>query len=373
MTDGEAPKAEKTHRFPCTACGADAEYVPRVGMKCPYCGHSSGVPQNEDQLISESSYEEYLRAPRGPQGYGAAGARDISCKDCGASTRVSGEVASAACAYCGSPVVIEDGPDEGVVRPEAVLPFQVTKQLALESFRTWVNGLWFAPNALKKLNETDRIFGVYRPYWTFDTATHSWYHGQRGEYYYVAESYTDTEIVNGQSRTVTKTREVRKTRWYPASGQVASFFDDVLVPGGRPLGWSTDYNLDMLCPYDPGFLAGWQAERYTVPPEKAWPVAKEEVDAGVYGLVCRDIGGDEQRVDSVRTSYNAIKFKHLLLPLYIASYFYMGKTYRFQVNGASGAVNGERPYSFWKIAILVLVILGAIGILALIGALAGNK
>ena len=50
----------------------------------------------------------------------------------------------------------------------------------------------------------------------------------------------------------------------------------------------------------------------------------------------------------------------------MAAYKYRGKTYRFVVNGRSGAVQGERPYSFWKIFFTVLsamLVAGIIGFL----------
>ncbi|MEO0914424.1 MAG: primosomal protein N' (replication factor Y) - superfamily II helicase, partial [Pseudomonadota bacterium] len=77
-----------------------------------------------------------------------------------------------------------------------------------------------------------------------------------------------------------------------------------------------------------------------------------------------DIGGDRQRIDAVDTDVGALTFKHILLPVWLAAYKYRGKTYRFVVNGRTGAVQGERPYSAWKIALAVavgLIMAGAIG------------
>jgi hypothetical protein len=337
-------------KFPCAKCGGEAEYVPRTGLKCAFCGHVQGEPQNPDQIIEEFDFAIYLS--RGPRGYNAEKSQQIVCKQCGATSTVAGDATSTQCSFCGSDVVLEAS-DDDVVRPEAVVPFKVAKQDALARFRTWVAGLWFAPNALKQLAENDRIQGVYRPYWTYDSATNSWYTGERGEHYYVTEYYTDSQ---GKRQS----RQVQKTRWYPASGQVRKYFDDVLVPGGRELEWETTYNLAELKPYDAGFLAGWQAERYAIPVEKAWPRARGIMDQVIDGLVRSDIGGDEQRVHSIRTSYDAIRFKHILLPLYLASYFYQGKAFRFQVNGQNGDIKGQRPYSFWKIFLLVLAILAVI-------------
>ena len=53
-------------------------------------------------------------------------------------------------------------------------------------------------------------------------------------------------------------------------------------------------------------------------------------------------------------------FKHVLLPLWLGAFRYSGKTYHVSVNGQNGEVQGERPYSAWKIFLLVLFI-AAIG------------
>ena len=68
-----------------------------------------------------------------------------------------------------------------------------------------------------------------------------------------------------------------------------------------------------------------------------------------------DIGGDRQRVHSVATDVDDVTFKHILLPIWLAAYKYRGKTYRFVVNGSTGRVHGERPYSAIKITIAVIL------------------
>jgi hypothetical protein len=68
-----------------------------------------------------------------------------------------------------------------------------------------------------------------------------------------------------------------------------------------------------------------------------------------------DIGGDRQRIHRLDTTVQDVTFKHILLPVWLAAYKYRGKTYRFVVNGATGRVQGERPYSAWKITFAVIV------------------
>jgi hypothetical protein len=49
--------------------------------------------------------------------------------------------------------------------------------------------------------------------------------------------------------------------------------------------------------------------------------------------------------------------------MYVSAYQFKGKSFRFLINGQTGEVQGERPYSVWKIASLVISILAVIGLI----------
>jgi len=114
------------------------------------------------------------------------------------------------------------------------------------------------------------------------------------------------------------------------------------------------WSLPALVPYAPDYLAGFDAEGYTVDLAPAHDQAQEEMSWVIHQDVLQDIGGDEQRVDTVDTDWSEETFKHILLPIWLAAYKYNGKSYRFLVNGQTGKVQGERPWSAWKIAFAVL-------------------
>jgi hypothetical protein len=205
---------------------------------------------------------------------------------------------------------------------------------------------------------------MYVPCWTFDAETRSRYRGQRGDHYY--ETRTVTVNVNGRAEQ--RQQQVRHTRWSPASGQVARRFDDVLVVASsslpQPLGDElTPWDLTALVAYKPDFLAGFRAEGYTVPLSEGHSVARARMAAVIEADVRRDIGGDEQRIDTVETAHSAETFRHILLPVWTAAYRYNGKSYRFLVNGQTGEVQGERPWSVWKILLACLVVAAIIGAL----------
>ncbi len=94
--------------------------------------------------------------------------------------------------------------------------------------------------------------------------------------------------------------------------------------------------------------------------------AQEQMADRIRGTICADIGGDHQRISSMSPQYSGITFKHILLPVWVSAYRYNGKVYRFLVNGQTGAVSGERPWSAWKITFAVLAGLAIIGIIVLV-------
>jgi hypothetical protein len=55
-------------------------------------------------------------------------------------------------------------------------------------------------------------------------------------------------------------------------------------------------------------------------------------------------------------------FKHVLLPVWLGAFRHGGKVYRLCVNGRTGEVQGERPYSVWKIAFVVLLLAILLGL-----------
>lgn len=97
------------------------------------------------------------------------------------------------------------------------------------------------------------------------------------------------------------------------------------------------------------------------------------MESGIESEVRRRIGGDTQRVFSIDTDWSALTYKHVLLPVWMATYRWNQKTYRVVVNAATGEVQGERPWSWLKITLFVLailcVVLTIVGIAAASGAL----
>lgn len=358
----EAPTTSQLRRFPCRQCGAKLEFSPgTTELVCPYCGTKNAIVT--DEAVQELDYESALRNLR--TAAPSAQVPVVHCDSCGADVTVPENTTSFSCPFCAANIVSQVRAST-VVRPNAVLPFRVTRDNAIDAFRNWLKSRWLAPSALKREGRLDAsVSGIYIPAWTYDTRTVTDYTGQRGDAYYV----TRTRVVNGQTQTYTE----RHVRWSFASGRVFVDFDDVLVEATPSLNRDDlehlrPWDLKACLPYRDEFLAGFRAEAY--PPEMDLPrcfeQAKQAMQGQIDSAICSDIGGDEQRIDEKRTRYNDITFKNLLLPVWVSAYRYQNKVYRFLVNARTGEVRGQRPWSPLKIAGLVVLGLIAIAVIVVI-------
>ncbi len=353
MPQPEPPPAPEEHRFPCNQCGADYRFAPDGGgLVCDHCGNSEEIAQSGpwQATIRELDFDTALAGELSEQEIEET--RVLQCPNCAAQVEFDGATHAMECPFCATPVVTDTGTHRHI-KPKAVLPFALDEGTARKAMTDWLGRLWFAPGGLQNYARKGRkMQGIYVPYWTYDADTKSSYRGERGIVYYVSR----TVMRDGKKVTVKEA----KVRWSPASGRVARFFDDVLVLASRTLPKRyTDalepWDLSALEPYRPEFLAGFRAEGYTVELEDGFKEARNIMDRVITRDVKFDIGGDRQRIHDIDTTVRDVTFKHILLPVWLAAYKYRGETYRFVVNGRTGRVQGERPWSAWKIAFAVSV------------------
>tara|TARA_R110002110_G_scaffold106423_19_gene266836 strand:- start:205 stop:1308 length:1104 start_codon:yes stop_codon:yes gene_type:complete len=346
-----APQSE--HRFPCDSCGSDLRFDPGAArLICDHCGNIQAIDGDGTPVrpIAELDLKAGLSAALNAAEMQET--RVTNCPNCAAQVEFDGPDHATECPFCATPVVIDTGISRQI-KPRGVLPFALNEATARDAMTAWLGKLWFAPGGVQEYaRKGRRMQGIYVPYWTYDADTTSSYRGERGTIYYV----TRTVVRDGKR----VQEQVPKVRWRSASGRVKRFFDDVLVLASTSLPKRyTDalepWDLAALEPYAPEYLAGFRAEAYAVSLQDGFTQARAHMDRVIERDVRFDIGGDRQRVHAIETQLGNLTFKHVLLPVWLAAYKYRGKTYRFVVNGRTGRVQGERPYSAIKIAIAVVI------------------
>ncbi len=357
--DAQSPTVGTGHMFPCEGCGADLQFsIGAQSLKCPYCGFIKQLEFDPNLTVDEQDYVatlEQIATWRSEKSNQTSGLSEVPCSTCGAKVQFRGTLTSSACAYCGVALQLEDVHDaENRVPVDGVLAFLVDRKKAHQALVDWVNSRWFAPNRFKKEGVAGKFSGLYTPYWTIDTMTTTHYDGQRGDYYYVTTG-------SGKNK-----RRVRKTRWSPAAGTFQRFFDDELIVAAqgvpvKRLDALQPWPLRDCRPFNQEMLAGFLARTYDVELEAGFGIAKLRFDEALEADVRSHIGGDTQRIHNIDTQYNAITYKHLLLPIWMMGYRYTEKVYQVVVNATTAEVQGDRPYSWVKITLAIMTGLAVAG------------
>lgn len=354
--------------FPCPSCGSDLVYaIGELSLRCGHCGFSRAIELAEDQAIEENDYAAALaqiEAQRDRRGQHASKeeilSETVGCEACGAEVTFDGAITSLDCGYCSTPLQrdhVHLDPDR--IPVDAVLPFSVDQAAARNSLKSWVSGLWFAPTKFKKQGVSGDLKGVYLPFWSFDSLTFTQFSGQRGDYYYQG---------SGKNRR-------RKTRWRRVKDKFQHFFDDVLVLAARelrstPLGPTLHrlepWPLEKCRSFQPEYLAGLQARTYDTQLEDGFSEAHERMKSVLRSEVHRRIGGDTQRIEELRSRFDAVTYKHVLLPLWLLTYRHDSSEKQVAINAMTGKVYGERPWSVIKILFAIFAAIAAIGFVMLV-------
>lgn len=359
----ETPLSPTAPSKTCTSCGGTLRYEAGTDLlRCTYCNSKQAIDIRE---VDRSNIEEsdYLTALRQLAESAETRILDtVTCLTCNAMVTLKPDVVADACPYCSTPIVLRNATTCAILKPDYLVPFEIDLQTAKVAYSDWVDRLWLAPHTLKNAkHNSEKLQGVYVPFWTYDATARSQYYGFRGVTQYAV---VDLGEING-SRAQPR---VPRTNWTPAQGNITYSFDDVVVSASQSLPKKTfdnmaRWNLKKLVPYAADYLTGYRAEAYSIGLEAGFAQAKRQMERQLREVIKNHIGGDQQKITATAVSYRAIHFKHILLPVWISSYRYRGKIYRFVVNAQTGQVAGERPYSTLKVAGVIFLGILLLGLL----------
>lgn len=344
--------------FTCKSCGAPLHFSPQeASLDCEFCGTQESIEKSIN-TIKEYDLEKALEflATHDEQEI----TKEVNCSKCGGHFTMTPYSLSSNCPFCQTPAITDFVKE---ISPESLLPFQISQKEAQERFKKWIGSLWFAPSKLKKfLDGNKKLKGYYLPHWTYDANTSTHYHGQRGDVYYV--QVEKTVVVNGRE----ERRMVQEARvkWTAVSGQVSQAFDDITIGASKTISNTildnlTPWNTQVLVPFNQKYLSGFNSEEYAIGLDNGFELAKVKMSHVIRQKIRADIGGDQQRISNMHTQYNDTSYKNVLLPIWTAQFKWNKKTYNYAINGQTGKVTGERPYSWVKIALVAGTLSGGVG------------
>ena len=344
-------RTEQTRTYPCLQCGGELVWdIGQQLLRCPYCGNEQTVLDPDVEVVEQDFREAVAALEAGALagvGVQVAGEKEVVCQNCGGHTTFTGTLTATRCPYCATPIQRDDVHEAPArLAVDGVLPFQVDQRQADEAIGAWIRSRWFAPNEFKRYATTGSFNSLYCAYFTYDATTTTRYTGRRGDHYTVV-------VGSGENR-----RTETRTRWSHAAGTVRNAFDDLPVCANTGLDrrhvealepWPT---ADAR-PFNPEYLAGHLSRTYDHDVAACFGPAKERMEEEIRATVRRDIGGDVQQITSMGVHYEGIGYKHLLLPIWLLTVLYAGAPFQVLINGITGEVQGQRPYSRVKIALAV--------------------
>ena len=350
-------KLQKAFQRKCPNCGAPLRFDPSSGkLFCSHCKGLVDIAQNHD--VREREFAEMADFAHWSEGEVSC----YRCQNCGASSVLPRTTLATNCAFCGSPVVVDEY-STGLVRPDSLIPFELTEDEAATQLVAWRKRKFFAPNKFRKKVKANSIKGVYIPAWTFDAETYSHYSGRLGRH--------ETRTIRRNGKTYTETY----THWFHVDGEISSSYDDIFIRGNNNIAPKYFDELRVndkskYVVYSDKYLAGYIADNYTVEPMDAYAMARQKIDRDIHDRIMRKHHADVEGHLDIKTTVTSRSFKYMLLPVYVATTKYGGQVYNQYVSGCwsntvkkKASVCGHSPKSIWKI--LFVSLLGAAALVGL--------
>lgn len=336
--------------YKCPNCGGELSFDPESQkLKCEYCV-SLFSKEEVEELTAKHTYDtsdkEIIEDSSESAYYDVQGSAQLyTCPSCGAQVVTDSDTSATTCYYCHNPIAFtKQLSDE--FKPSKVIPFQKSKDQALDTFLGWCSRKKFLPDDFSSPRQLENIAGIYIPYWLVDCDTHGRLVGMgkrikswtQGDY-----RYTKTDIYSiSRAATMSFTH---------LPHDASSKADDKVMESIAP------FNYDDLRDFSYSYLSGFMAEKYTVPKEEVYPVIKSRIKKAVQQELTSSIHGyTSTSIKNSDIAFNRTVFHYALMPVWMLTYQYEGTTYIFAMNGQTGKTFGSMPVSQKKLNKLFITV-----------------
>ena len=262
------------------------------------------------------------------------------CETCGATLTYDAEEEGLRCSFCGSVTLKRDPNPTGRIRTEYYIPFEVSRESALRSFQEGISRGFFRPFGFKDKARVVAMRAVYIPFWAFRAKTRTYYAGDSSQ-----------------------TPALARADWCPVFGERNGEVAEVLVPASGSLRSDeaakiAPYDLSRRKPYRREDLRSYPVEDFGLSRRGARPRARALMLQREQAISAEGIPGRSRNVH-VNTLLFDLRSDPVLLPVWLNAYRFQDETYRFLVNGQTGELVGRAPFSYAKLALVVLLALAA--------------
>lgn len=357
--DGELVFSPETQNFKCEYCFSQfsqeelEELEPAVGTQTVDNGFggtfeddtADGADKADENRFGENTAEEMQQD-----------AVTYSCPSCGAEIVTDNTTAATFCYYCHNPVILS-GKLEGKYLPNKVIPFEITKDEAINRFIDYVGRKKFIPRAFFNKKQIECMSGVYFPYWLYNVELE----GKMSASARTVRSWRTGDIQHTETKHfhVEREGEIRLQNLTENALQKANA---KLASGIMP------YDFSKMKDFTMGYLSGFQAERRDIEQREVQGKMQNEMRESAQKLMRETIEYSSSTVENFHVVPRKEDWFYCLLPVWTVTYKGKdGKVYYYSMNGQTGEVCGELPVDYKKVTMTSLVIAAVVFVLGLIG------
>lgn len=336
-----------TATYKCPNCGGGLKFDPDIQKsRCEFC--LSTFTDAQLQSLSQAIDAKARKAGEGEHSH----LKGYICDSCGAEVVTEETTSATFCYYCHNPVLLTERLT-GDFRPTRIIPFSYDREKATDAFLKWARKRKFVPKTFYSASQLEKISGVYLPYW-------------------MADVEADVDILGkGINRRTWRVGDTEFTehKEFAIARQGTIDVNNVHEVAMRKLDKGL---IDSISPYDEtqtkdfsmSYLSGFLAEKYDIPREEVQPQLENKAREFSRLLVQESIGSyDQVQLERDQLDLKIKGWNYALLPAWILTYLYRGKTYIYAVNGQTGKSHGELPVDSKKLSLTAILV--GLGLLAL--------
>ena len=351
--------------YKCPNCNATLEYHAKNGkMRCDYCDSEFDVDtlKEYDEVLNREKDEANKEEPSfdryESEEWNEESKAIFACRSCGAELLADENTAATVCPYCGNATVLT-GRLSGMLKPDLVIPFKIERQQAIDALKKFCKGKPLLPKFFLQDHRIEALTGIYVPFWLYDANTDA----------DISYNATRTRSWRQGDYRITETSHFLVRR----AGEIG--FDRVPVDGSKKM---DDTYMEAIEPFDyseavdfaTAYLSGYLADKYDVDSDTASPRAAARIRESTERTFRNTVIGYETvvpRYTSVKLTDNRVHYA--LMPVWMLSTVYRGKTYTFAMNGQTGKFVGQLPVDRLKYWLWTGGIAAAVTLIGVVSAL----
>lgn len=359
----------------CPSCGGELVFDPSTQQyACPYCGSHFDQQQLDGILREQQPSQEPETAAfdeqnsgdpfsAGQPGMGESPREDgqeaviYRCPSCGAEILTDETTAATFCCFCHNPVILE-GRVSGKFLPDRVIPFSISRDMAVEKFLAAMKKKWFVRRGFFQKNQIEKLTGVYLPCWDADWEGDASLHADATRVRVWRSG--DTEFTETRFYHVIREGHLR---FEGLTKNALKKADREMAEGVHP------YRQQEKKPFSVGFLSGFQAERRDVEWEDVQPEIERDARAYSERLLRESIQGYATVTgQQMRFGAEQMSREYLMVPVWMLTYRGKdGKMYYYAMNGQTGEVCGRLPLDYGRLGAVSGILAVVVFLLMLLG------